>query len=662
MISEFRVRGPNGANDEFIEITNVSAMDHVVAPVSGTGYAVAASDGTVRCSIPTGTNIPAYGSYLCANSVGYSLSGAATGDATYSTDIPDNAGIALFNNNIAPGDLTLPNRLDAVGSTSEANTLFKEGTGYPALTPFSIDYSFYRNLSTGVITDEALTTATPGVPEDTDDNATDFVFVDTNGTSAGAGQRLGAPGPSNLASPRSNDDLEVSLLDQCVSWTSPPNAVRDFTSDPPQNATFGTTDIRRTITNNTGGNVTALRLRIMDIRTFPAPSGFADLRPRTSTDVVVTVDRAPCGSGTSNVTVEGTTLQQPPTQFNGGGFNTALTVSAITPGTPLTAGASIDVRLLLGMQQTGAHSVRIAVEAITTGTDNTVDEGTCVAGPEGAAMCDVCESQTPTMIGTSGPDTLTGTAGADVIIGLGGDDVIDGGGGNDIICGGDGDDDITAGDGTDSLRGGPGADTLTAGTDPADTAGDTLYGGSDDDTLIGGSGADSLRGGPGADTLTAGTDPADTAGDTLYGGPGDDTLIGGPGADTLHGRGGADSVAGEGGDDQIFGGSGDDTSLQGGDGVDDIRGNDGSDLLDGGDDADTVIGGPGADTAHGGNGDDVLKGSDGTDTLNGDADHDLLRGGEDDDTLNGGDGDDRLYGQGGTDTLDGGTGTNILVQ
>ncbi len=52
------------------------------------------------------------------NSVGYSLASypatettTATGDATYTTDIPDNA-----------------------GSTAETNTLYKEGTGYPALT------------------------------------------------------------------------------------------------------------------------------------------------------------------------------------------------------------------------------------------------------------------------------------------------------------------------------------------------------------------------------------------------------------------------------------------------------------------------------------------------------------------------------------------------
>src|SRR5689334_19866975 len=151
VISEFRVRGPNGANDEFIEIANNSGADHTVAG-GGTGYAVAASNGVARCVIPNGTVIPNRGHYLCVNSVGYSLASypagngtTATGDATYTTDIPDNAGIALFNNNSGGGAYSLANRLDAVGSTSEANTLYKEGTGYPALTPFSINYSFYRD-------------------------------------------------------------------------------------------------------------------------------------------------------------------------------------------------------------------------------------------------------------------------------------------------------------------------------------------------------------------------------------------------------------------------------------------------------------------------------------------------------------------------------------
>ena len=372
IISEFRVRGPNGANDEFIEIYNNSGADHTVAAASGSGYGVAASDGTTRCSIPNGTVIPNRGHYLCVNSVGYSLASypagngtTATGDATYTTDIPDNAGIALFNNNTGGGSYTLANRLDAVGSTAEANTLYKEGTGYPQLTPFSIDYSFYRdNCGKGgsITTFGACPIATP---KDTNNNAADFVFVDTNGTSAGAGQRLGAPGPENLSSPiQRNASFAVNLLDVCVAPASPPNRVRDFTSDPINNSTFGTLDIRRTVVNNTGGNVTRLRFRVIDITTFPAPSGIADLRPRTATSVVVTVDRPPCGSGTSNVTVNGTTLEQPPSQPNGGGFNSSMSAGTVTLGTPIANGASVDVRFLLGIQQTGSFKFYFNIEAL----------------------------------------------------------------------------------------------------------------------------------------------------------------------------------------------------------------------------------------------------------------------------------------------------------
>jgi hypothetical protein len=372
IISEFRVRGPNGANDEFIEIYNASGADHTVAAGSGSGYGVAASDGTTRCSIPNGTVIPNRGHYLCVNSVGYSLASypagngtTATGDATYTTDIPDNAGIALFNNNSGGASYSLANRLDAVGSTSEANTVYKEGTGYPALTPFSIDYAFYRDNcgKSGSIT--TFGACTIDTPKDTNNNAADFVFVDTNGTSAGAGQRLGAPGPENLSSPiQRNASFATNLLDTCAAAASPPNRVRDFTSDPANNSTFGTLDIRRTIVNNTGANVTRLRFRVIDLTTFPAPSGIADLRPRTSTAVVVTVDRPPCGSGTSNVTVQGTTLEQPPSQPNGGGFNSSMSAGTVTLGTPLANGASVDVRFLLGIQQTGSFKFYINVEAL----------------------------------------------------------------------------------------------------------------------------------------------------------------------------------------------------------------------------------------------------------------------------------------------------------
>jgi hypothetical protein len=370
IISEFRVRGPNGANDEFIELYNNSGADHTVAG-GGTGYGVAASDGTARCVIPNGTVIPNRGHYLCVNSVGYSLASypagngtTATGDATYTTDIPDNAGIAIFNTSVG-ANFTLANRLDAVGSTSEANTLYKEGTGYPALTPFSIDYSWLRDECGKGGAVNLLGACTISTPKDTNNNAVDFYFVDTNGTSAGGGQRLGAPGPQNLSSPiQRNASVAVDLLDTCAASAAVPNRVRDFTSDPANNSTFGTLDIRRTFVNNTGGNVTRLRYRIIDLDTFPAASGFADLRPRTSTAVVVTVDRPPCGSGTSNVTVQGTTLEQPPSQPNGSGFNGSVSSGTVTLATPLANGAGLDVRFLLGIQQTGNFRFYVNIEIL----------------------------------------------------------------------------------------------------------------------------------------------------------------------------------------------------------------------------------------------------------------------------------------------------------
>jgi hypothetical protein len=365
IISEFRVRGPNGANDEFIELYNNIGASHTVTAASGTGYGVAASDGTTRCSIPNGTIIPIGGHYLCTNSVGYSLGGYAAADATYTTDIPDNAGIALFNNNTGGGSYSLANRLDAVGSTSEANTTYKEGAGYPALTPFSIDYSWLRDECGKGGAVNLLGTCSISTPKDTNSNSVDFYFVDTNGTSAGGGQRLGAPGPQNLAGPLlRNSTIPTVLLDTCVASSAVPNRVRDFTSDPANNSTFGTLDIRRTFTNNTGSPITQLRFRVIDLDTFPAASGFADLRPRTSTPLVVTVDRPPCGSGTSNVTLEGTTLEQPPAQPNGGGFNSSMNVVNIDLVTPLANGAAVDVRFLLGIQQTGNFRFYLNIEGL----------------------------------------------------------------------------------------------------------------------------------------------------------------------------------------------------------------------------------------------------------------------------------------------------------
>ena len=381
LISEFRLSGPAGANDEFIELYNNTATPISVSTTDGSeGWAVAASDGVIRFQIPNGTVIPARGHFLGVNSAGYSLSSypaakganatTATGDATYTTDIPDNAGIAVFRTSNTE-NFSLATRLDAVGSTSEVNTLYKEGNGYSAINPVSVQYSFVRdNCGKGA----SLTTFGPcpsnGLPKDTNDNALDFYFVNTDSPSSRRDWSLGAPGPENLSSPiQQNEAMPVVNLDSTLGASSLPNRARDLTSDPANNSTFGTLDIRRRVVNTSPFPVTRLRFRIVDITTFSAPGGIADLRARTSTDFSVAGinDSTTCPGGTApcTVTVLGTTLEQPPAQPNGGGFNSSLSSDTVTLETPLAAGDSINVHFLLGVQQTGSFKFYVNVEILT---------------------------------------------------------------------------------------------------------------------------------------------------------------------------------------------------------------------------------------------------------------------------------------------------------
>jgi hypothetical protein len=376
LISEFRLSGPQGPNDEFVELYNNTDAPHTVRAADGSaGYAVAAQDGQVRCIIPNDTVIPARGHFLCVNSAGYSLFNypagvgtTATGDPIilpggiaangYATDIPDNHGLALFN---VAADISTATPLDAVGfATSPPSPApYIEGAGLPPLSPLSTDYSFVRDecgKAGSIMTFGVCPSG--GRVVDADNNAKDFFFVDTFAADAGAGRRLGAPGPQNLRSPVTRHaGFATTLLSSCATAAAPPNRIRDFTSDPASCRTFGTLSVRRTITNHTGSPVTRLRFRVVDITTFPVPSGIADLRPQTGPDLLVAVGCGPTGS----IEVRGTVLEQPPSQPNCGGFNSSLSVQ-LDP--PLDVGDSVSVHFLLGIQQTGSFKFYINIEAL----------------------------------------------------------------------------------------------------------------------------------------------------------------------------------------------------------------------------------------------------------------------------------------------------------
>ena len=344
IISEFRLSGPNGADDEFIELYNTTSASLLVQAADGSdGLGVAASDGTTRCTVPNGTVIPTHGHYLCANS---SNSLSVEPDGVYATGIPDNAGIALFNNATGGASYNLANRLDAIGSTNETNALYREGAGYSPLSPTTVDYAFYRDLRPA------------GQPKDTDDNALDLLFVNTTAANGGA---LGAPGAENLASPiEQNNNFPATLMAPCIAASAAPNRVRDFTSDPENQATFGTISIRRVITNNTANDVTRLRFRIIDITTSPAPAGFADLRVLTSSG---STEDDPCNPG-ELIDIAGLTLETPPSQPIGGGFNSTLSAGTITLESPLPPSSSMTVNFLLGVQQTGRFRFFVNIEAL----------------------------------------------------------------------------------------------------------------------------------------------------------------------------------------------------------------------------------------------------------------------------------------------------------
>jgi hypothetical protein len=172
-----------------------------------------------------------------------------------------------------------------------------------------------------------------------------------------------------------------------VAAQAPPNRVRDFTSDPANASSNGTLSIRRRVGNNTGGSITRLRLRIVELTTFAPGPRQADLRTRTSADApgVTVNDPSACSASGFGftpclATVQGTTLEQPAVQLLavGGGLNSTMTVNLATP---LANGASVNVNFPRGVQQPGTFGFYIIVEALAVRADGQEERRKCAALP-----------------------------------------------------------------------------------------------------------------------------------------------------------------------------------------------------------------------------------------------------------------------------------------
>jgi N-acetylneuraminic acid mutarotase len=370
IISEFRLRGPAGAQDEFAELyNNTDSPITIGAADDSNGWAIVVfGDSSPRFVVPNGTVIPARGHYLAINNVGYASPTVAgnevNGDLAYASDIPDNIGLALFRTT-KPQNFTTSERLDAVGFNTQSGAtadLYREGSG---LTPIASSvgandqFSFVRKMGT------------EGIPQDTGDNAADFVLISPNGNSFGGSVNaaIGQPGPESLDSPRSNRQIIPSLIDPATASSLSPNRVRLFCGDAgapacpadPNTSSNGYLSIRRKFTNRTGQSITRLRFRITDITTLnntdglPAP--VADLRVISSSDVNAMVFGVP-------MLVRGTTLDQAVLQTNGGGLNSTLSAGTVTLSTPLPIEGEINVQFLMGLKSTGRFRFFVNVEAL----------------------------------------------------------------------------------------------------------------------------------------------------------------------------------------------------------------------------------------------------------------------------------------------------------
>ena len=191
VISEFRTRGPNGGNDEFIELYNLSS-----SPVTISGWEIRGSNssGTVstRAIINSGAVLNPGCHYLLTNSnpTGGPYSGGAVGNQTYGVGITDDGGIALTT---ASGTI-----IDQVGMST--GSAFKEGSILSPLTSGS-NQSYERRPGAG-----------SGSGTDTDNNNSDFRLISPSDPQNASSSCLTGGSPSNPSGVGAADPSSVALL------------------------------------------------------------------------------------------------------------------------------------------------------------------------------------------------------------------------------------------------------------------------------------------------------------------------------------------------------------------------------------------------------------------------------------------------------------------
>lgn len=153
-ITQFRVRGPAGGNDEFVEVHNGGSTPLDVSGVRLNGSNASGTTGT-RFTFPNGVSIAPGCFLLLGNKGSAGYSGSVVADYTYGTGFTDDGGLALLD--------TSGNLLDQVGMST--GSAYKLGTPLPSLGSANADQGYQRKTTGG------------GLPQTTGDNSADWVKV-----------------------------------------------------------------------------------------------------------------------------------------------------------------------------------------------------------------------------------------------------------------------------------------------------------------------------------------------------------------------------------------------------------------------------------------------------------------------------------------------------
>jgi predicted extracellular nuclease len=281
VISEFRVRGERGGNDEFVELYNRSSG---IVDISGWKVRGSNASGTVstRATIPLGTTLGPGCYYLLTNTAANGYSGAVPGNLTYGVGVTDDGGIALTRAN--------DSIVDEVGLSS--GSAFREGTPLASLGNTSAS-----NLNRGYERNPG------GVAghDDTDNNASDFRLLEPSNPQRASPACLGQTNPVIDASATPNPVIrfETLLVRARVSpGGNPPSTNLAATADL---AVLGGIDNQPLFDDGSNGDVTAgdgtysyLLAVTADAGTYAITADVTDAQGRSGTDSFsVTVQPTP---------------------------------------------------------------------------------------------------------------------------------------------------------------------------------------------------------------------------------------------------------------------------------------------------------------------------------------------------------------------------------